>query len=109
MGIERVNQAIAALTAAGIRAQRGYPGGKMPSLRGPAAAVCVEKITAGETALSVTVYVPAAAGGALCEDTAWEAMQVLEAAGAVCAMEGCRFDGRAGLFSVRTEAVWETE
>lgn len=106
MGMERVNQAVAALTAAGIRARRGYPAAKMPSLGSPAAAVSVERITPKETAVAVTVYAAAQQGGAVCEDTAWEAVQALTAAGAACTMESCAFSGKTGMFSVRVLAVW---
>lgn len=105
MGYERITQAVDALNGAGLRAQRGYPNGVMPNLTGPVAAVNVGMISAEQTKLLVQVY--AAKDGITCEDSAQIASEALADIGALCTVENCRWDSRAGVFFCPVTAIWQ--
>lgn len=107
MGQPSVTQAVGYLTAAGIRADRGYPGKRMPHLTGPVAAVNIRQATDGKLTLTAAVCGPMTQGGAVCEDTAAKVAAAWTAAGALCSYGDCSFDGRSGLFTVTVQAVWE--
>lgn len=100
MGHEWIQRVIEALQAAGIRAQRGYPAGKSPCLESPAASVCVECFQTDSVKLAVRIFSPASLGGAACEDTALQAAQALKTLGGACRVEGCEFNGKAGIFTL---------
>ena len=100
MGHEWIERVIGALRQAGIRAQRGYPAGKVPCLGAPAAAVCVERLKPEAAVLAVRFYAPASLGGTTCEDLAVTAAQTLRELGGVCRVERCEFDEKAGLFTL---------
>lgn len=106
------------LQAADIRADEAYPGGRIPALTGPAAAVRLGRIDRAvrTTAVQVTVMSPSGLGGSACETAALRAIAALEAQGATCQKEICRFDDMADLFyiditaeffGVATEDDWE--
>ena len=67
---------IEALKAAEIRADEAYPGGRIPALTGPVAAVRLGKVDRAvrTTTVQVIVMSPAAQGGAVCEATALRAI-----------------------------------
>ena len=73
-----VNQVIAALRDAGIRADEAYPGGRIPALTGPVAAVRLGKVdrSVRSTNVQIVIRSPAAAGGRLCEAAALRAVEV---------------------------------
>ena len=105
MGFARINQAVEALQTAGLQADRGYRTGKMAALTEPVAAVNVDSIRPEKTSLIIHVY--DGTDGAACEDAAEKAMVALEAIGALCQVEACRFDSRAGVFCCPVKAVWQ--
>ena len=76
-----VGNVIEALKAAEIRADEAYPGGRIPALTGPVAAVRLGKVDRAvrTTTVQVIVMSPAAQGGAVCEATALRAIEALEA------------------------------
>lgn len=108
MGSLIAQHAVQVLDNAGIRAKAAWPGQKIPHLKGPAAAVCLEKedCAKDETTILVTVYSPGDLGGSACEDAALQAMEALQAIGAECLLEGCRYDGHLHLFSMDLHAVY---
>ena len=98
-----VDTILDALNEAGIEAQAAYPGGTMPNITKPQAAVSLEKLeyTARSATVLVTVMVPVASGGGACEDTALQVGSVLESLGGICVQEECRFNGYADAYYVR--------
>lgn len=118
MGQTIVENVIEYLQAAQIRADEAYPGGRIPALTGPVAAVRLGRIDRAvrSTAVLVTIMSPADQGGSACETIALRATQALEDQGAVCQKEVCKFDDMADLFyieitaaffGVATEDYWE--
>lgn len=105
MGFDRINQAVAALQEAGLRVRRGYPAGEMPCITGTAAAVNVGAISPEQTKLTIQVF--SGVDGPACEDAAAVAFDALSAIGAVCTVEGCRWESRAGVFFCTVAAVWQ--
>lgn len=106
MVIPTVSEAVGHLTAAGIRARRGYPGGRMPQITGAVAAVNVEK--AGEKSLTLTAAVcgPQDKGAKVCEALAKKVAAAWTANGAMCSYGGCRFDGQSALFILEVQGTW---
>ena len=102
MGQTILEKVIGYLQAVDIRTDEAYPGGRIPSLTGPVAAVRLGKVdrTVRTTAVQVTVMSPAALGGGVCEGVALRAVQALENQGAACQKELCRFDDTADLFFI---------
>lgn len=100
MGQTILDHVIGYLQAVEIRADEAYPGGRIPALTGPVAAVRLGKVdrTVRTTAVQVTVMSPASWGGTACERIALRAVQALEDNGAACQKELCRFDDMADLF-----------
>lgn len=98
-----VENIIDALNEAGIEAQTAYPGGTMPNITQPQAAVSLEKLeyTARSATVLVTVMVPVTSGGGACEDAALQVGSVLESLGGICVQEECRFNGYADAYYVR--------
>ncbi len=107
MGLTKINQAISALTGAGLRADRGFPGEKKPALTAPAVTVGIHRCTGESVILAATVFVAPEQGGSLCEDTAQQVVGVLEGLGALCTQEACQYDRTWGLLSVKVLAAWE--
>lgn len=104
MGFDKIAEAVTALNEAGLRAQRGYPAGKMPAITDAVAAVNVESVTPEQTKLAVQVF--SATDGPGCEDAAKTAMQALSGIEASCTVAGCQWDSRAGVFSCLVTASW---
>lgn len=106
MGSYTVGQAIVKLIAAGIRAQRGYPGTLMPHLTGAVAAVNVHKEEPGKTALVAEVCAPMSVGVYACEDLAAKVAEVWTKAGASCSYGDHDFDGQSGLYHMSVFGTW---
>lgn len=98
-----VETVMEALNDAGIPAQAAYPGGTLLNINQVQAAVSLEKLeyTTRSAMVLVTVMVPVASGGGVCEDTAIRVGSVLEGLGGVCVQEECRFNGYADAYYVR--------
>ena len=97
-----VNQVIATLRDAGIRADEAYPGGRIPALTGPVAAVRLGKVdrSVRSTNVQIVIMSPAAAGGSLCEAAALRAVDSMQAMGGTCIKDICKFDEMADVFYV---------
>ena len=100
-----VNQVIDQLRAAEIRADEAYPGGRIPALTGPVAAVRLGRVDRSirTTAVQVVVMSPAKSGGTLCESTALQAIDVLQEMGGTCVKDVCKFDEMADVFYIDIE------
>ena len=107
MGLPNVEDAVAYLTAVGIRTARGYPGARMPQITGTVAAVNVEKLEAGKRTLVAYICGPWKQGAEACERTAFHAAEAWTSAGATCTYGGCEFDGKSGMYILRVLGVWE--
>ncbi len=94
------------LRAAGIRADRGYPGKGMPYPDTPVVAVNLQKQTAREVTLAVRIYCSAEYSGTVCEDLAMQIVPLLEGIGAACSVGDCSFHSRSGLFYMQILALW---
>ena len=101
-----VGNVIDALRAASIRADEAYPGHRIPALTGPVAAVRLGKIdwSVRTTRVEAVIMSPAAGGGSLCEDTALQAVEVLQAMDGTCTKDVCRFDEMADVFYIEIQA-----
>lgn len=101
-----VNLVIEALRASGIRSDEAYPGGRIPALTGPVAAVRLGKIDRSQrsTAVQVVIMSPAKSGGSSCERAALQAIEALQKMGGTCRKEICKFDEMADVFYIETEA-----
>lgn len=106
MGLLTVSQAVKVLREAGLRADRGYPGGMMPQIGSLAVAVNVEKADDAGVTLAATVCCPASLGSAACEDGAEQTAAAWTAAGASCSQGSCDYDGNSDLFSVQVLGYW---
>lgn len=108
MGNLILEQAAAALNAAGIRAERAYPGRTMPAITDIAAAVSLGQAQLREKTVTVlvTVLSPASMGSSVCEEAALETADVLRALDSECTVAACRFDGKTGLFYTEVTAVF---
>ena len=101
-----VSQVIEGLKQADIRADEAYPGGRIPALTGPVAAVRLGKMdrSVRTTAVQTVIMSPASAGGSLCEATALRAVEALQAMGGTCVKDVCKFDEMADVFYIGIEA-----
>lgn len=106
MGQTIVSKVIDILQDVDIRADEAYPGGRIPALTGPVAAVRLGRVDRAvrTTAVQVIIMSPAAQGGAVCDATALRAIQAMEDSGAVCQKELCRFDNAADVFYIEITA-----
>ena len=113
-----VGSVIETLKGAGIRADEAYPGGRIPALTGPVAAVRLGKMdrSVRTTSVQVIIMSPAGLGGAVGESTALRAIEALEAMGGTCVKGLCQFDDMADVFhieinaeffGVATESEWD--
>ena len=108
MGIlERVLQR---LREAGFPAERAYSGKKHTAVTEPVAAVHIGKVDRGayQTTVAVSIHCPAGMGGTACEEAGLRAVEALHEDGAVCTMQGCKYDGLTRTFSVAIAAVYGT-
>ena len=97
-----VSNVIDALQAANVRSDEAYPGGRIPALTGPVAAVRLGKVdrSVRTTSVQVIVMSPAAQGGGVCEATALRAIEALEDMDGVCVKGLCQFDDMADVFHI---------
>lgn len=106
MGIlERVLQR---LRQAGFPAELAYSGKKQTAVTEPVAAVHIGKVDRGayQITVAVSILCPAGMGGAACEEAGLRAVEALHEDGAVCTMQGCKYDGLIRSFSVAIQAVY---
>ena len=103
-----VKQVIDTLRQADIRADEAYPGGRIPSLTGVAAAVRLGKVdrSVRTTTVQVVVMSPAREGGSLCETAALRAVEVLQEMGGTCVKDICRFDEMANVFYIDLDVTF---
>ena len=106
MGQTIVAKVIEILQAEDIRADEAYPGGRIPALTGPVAAVRLGKVDRAvrTTAVQVIVMSPSEQGGSICEATALRAIQALEDNGGLCQKGLCQFDNAADVFFIEITA-----
>ena len=111
MSKEILNDAVAALSQAGIPARRAMPGRKMETVGSTVATVAMKAADIRNKTVTVlaTVWTPSALGAAACEEAALDAGEVLAALGGKCSAEECRFDGRNGLFGVEITAQFASQ
>ena len=97
---------IDALKNANIRADEAYPGGRVPALTGPVAAVRLGKVDRAvrTTAVQVIIMSPASQGGSTCESTALRAIDTLQDMDGVCTKGLCQFDEMADVFHIEITA-----
>lgn len=103
-----IENVLAALKAAGLNAGEAYRGDQMPHVTDAYAAVSLEKLehTARKATVLVTVLVPMAQGGSLCQSKAVIAGQAMEELGGACVQEECQFHGYAQAYYVRVLGVF---
>ena len=108
MGQTIVSKVIDALQGADIRADEAYPGSRIPALTGAVAAVRLGKVdrSVRTTAVQIVVMSPAASGGSVCESAALRSVDVLQAMGASCTKEVCKFDEMADVFYIEISALF---
>ena len=108
MGQTIVSTVIDALQAAEIRSDEAYPGGRIPALTGPVAAVRLGKVDRAvrTTTVQVVVMSPADSGGSVCEATALRAVETMQDMGATCVKEVCKFDEMADVFYIEIAAAF---
>lgn len=101
-----VSNVMDALRASQIRSDEAYPGGRIPALTGPVAAVRLGKMdrSVRSTKVQVVIMSPASQGGSICDATALRAVEVLQDMGATCVKDICRFDEMASVFYSEIEA-----
>lgn len=101
-----VDNVIAALGAASIRADEAYPGRRIPALTGPVAAVRLGKLdrSVRTTTVETVIMSPASGGGSLCENTALRAVEALQDMGGTCVKDVCKFDEMADVFYIDIKA-----
>ena len=100
-----VSAVIEGLSRGGIRSAEAYPGKRIPSLSGAVAAVRLGKVdrSVRTTNLEVVIMSPAFSGGSICEVTALEAMEILQAMGGTCVKSVCKFDEMADVFYINID------
>lgn len=101
-----VSKVIEGLRTAEIRADEAYPGGRIPALTGPVAAVRLGKVdrSVRTTAVQVVIMSPAASGGSLCEATALKVVEAIQKMDGTCVKDICKFDEMADVFYIEIEA-----
>lgn len=105
--ISQVNAVVAALRAAGIRADRGNGQALQPTIQSAVAAVSVAHADEQEQKLKVCILAPAEQGGRVCEELAQTTASLLRQQNASCTVGPCQFDGEMGLFVVEILAAWQ--
>lgn len=111
MGYAIVEAVVSALCNAGIRADRAYPGQSMPTPEGIVAAVSLKLCDRAQKleCVQVSVLGPAGLGGSECEKVGAAVCDVLQAMGANCVQNACRFQSSTGLFCVEVQGSFLTE
>jgi hypothetical protein len=102
LAIQLIEQVITALSDAGFRARRAFPGTAMPNITQVVTTVQLAAFDANkkETVLEVKLICPQSLGAQAVEDAAVTAAGILKDMGLGCAVGTAEFDGRAGIFSV---------
>ena len=97
-----VSQVIETLRGKNIRSDEAYPGGRIPALTGPVAAVRLGKVdrSVRTTTVEVVVMSPAKSGGSLCESVALRAVEALQGMDGTCVKDVCKFDEMADVFYI---------
>ena len=108
MGASIIEQVIDTLTDAGIRAERGFPGKRMPALEAPGVAVSLAKQdqASGTATVQAAVLCPASLGGEECETLAVQVYRTIQSMGADCAQGSCGRIGQTDLLCVYVSAVF---
>ena len=106
MGKPSLTEVVAYLTEAGLRADRGYPGGVMPHLTGVVAAVNLRQVTNTSVTYVAAVCCPQRLGAAACEDAAAKAVMAWAGAGAEYRYGSYDFDGHSGLHILEVLGTW---
>lgn len=96
--VKRVTMVMAALNGGGVRTRRGFPNEKYIRPESPVATVNVDSAEGEDIVVAAEVFAVRAED---CENTADRAVDALEAAGYSCSTNGCRFNEKMGLFSMR--------
>lgn len=106
MGI--LDRVLQRLREAGFPAEPAYSGKKHTSVIEPMAAVHIGKVDQGtyQTVVAVSILSPVGMGGTACEEAGLRAVEALHGDGAVCTMQGCKYDGLTRTFSVAIQAVY---
>lgn len=101
-----IDTVAAALSAAGYRTGAASPGGWMPEIQSPVAAVSLDGVDAQTDSLTVraTVVSPVANGAREAENQALQVCRVLRGIGGECQLEPCEWDEKTELFSVGVRA-----
>lgn len=111
MGYAIVEAVITALREAGIRADKAWPGKKMPKLEDIVAAVSLQLADRAKKleCVKVSVFAPAAQGGAACEAGGKQVCDILQTMGANCIQNACGFQSNTGIFCVEVLGSFLTE
>lgn len=96
--VKRLTMVMDVLNGGGVRSRRGYPGEKYIRPESSVTAVNVYSVENGDIVVAAEVFAVRAED---CENTADQAVGVLEAAGFTCAVGSCQFHEKMGLFSMR--------
>lgn len=111
MGYAIVETVVTALCDAGIRADKAYPGQKMPVPEGIVAAVSLKLCDRAQKleCVQVSVLGPAGLGGSACEKAGAAVCDVLQGLGANCVQNACQYQSGMGLFCVEIQGSFLTE
>ena len=111
MGYAIVEAVVTALREAGLRADKAWPGQKMPAIESVAAAVNLQLADRAEKLerVKVSVLAPAGMGGVCCEAAGKQVCDVLQEMGANCVQNACEFQSNTGLFCVEVLGSFLTE
>lgn len=107
MGKLTVDEAVDYLKKAGLRADRGYPGTRMPHLTGPVAAVNVKKSEPGKITMMASACVPRIKGSEVCENFANAISIIWTSHGASCTYGECRYNSDSILYTIEILGTWE--
>lgn len=107
MGKPSLTEAVGYLTEAGLRTDRGYPGGVMPHLTGVVAAVNLRNATNTAVTYVAAICSPQRLGAAACEDAAEKAAMAWAGAGAEYRYGSYDFDGQSAMHILEVLGTWE--
>lgn len=107
MGKLTVDEAVEFLTKGSLRADRGYPGTRMPHLTDAVVAVNVKKSEPGKITMMGSVCVPRVKGAEVCENYANAVSIMWTANGASCTYGDCRYDSDSILYIIEVLGTWE--
>lgn len=109
MGQTILERVVKLLNDGGVPANYAQPAGKMVNVLMPVAAVSIQSVDQAKRNAMVRVEIVGLAqeGGHRCELRAMQAYDLLRAAGAVCQVQRCSFNGNKGVFSVPVLASFD--